>query len=277
MLKSINMWALQDNDSRPAEDLFDEVRRHGFQAIELTVGDADFRTLVTDQAGCEALLGAAAQAGIMISSLASGLGWKHPLSSADDQVRARGTQIQQDCLRIGGWLGVDCMLLVPGMVSGFDAEGPDHVPYDQALDNMHAAISELVPVAEEAGVVVGVENVWNKVLLSPLEMCDFIDSFGSECVGAYLDVGNMIVTGYAEDWVRILGERIGCVHFKDFRRAVGTLDGFCDLLEGDVNYPAVVEALRDVGYDGPVVAEFFGLQSEALQKVSDAMDRILAM
>jgi hexulose-6-phosphate isomerase len=142
---------------------------------------------------------------------------------------------------------------------------------------MRTAIQEVVPVAEEKGVMIGIENVWNKVLLSPLEMRDFIDGFGSERVGAYLDVGNMIVTGYAEDWVRILGRRIGSVHFKDFKRDVGTIAGFCDLLEGDVNYPEVMKALREVGYDGPCVAEFFGLDSGGLKKLSEAMDQILAM
>ncbi len=108
-------------------------------------------------------------------------------------------------------------------------------------------------------------------------MRDFIDGFESDRVGAYLDVGNMILFGYAEDWIRILGERICSVHFKDFKRCVGTLDGFCDLLEGDVNYPAVMEGLKREGYDGPCVAEFFDLDAAALDKLSAAMDEILAM
>jgi len=58
---------------------------------------------------------------------------------------------------------------------------------------------------------------------------------------------------------------------------VGTLAGFCDLLEGDVNYPEVMKAFGEVGYDGPCVAEFFGLDSAGLKKVSEAMDKILAM
>jgi hexulose-6-phosphate isomerase len=142
---------------------------------------------------------------------------------------------------------------------------------------MREGVAELAPVAEELGVVIGVENVWNRVLLSPLEMRDFIDGFSSPGVGAYLDVGNMIVSGYAEDWVSILGRRVCSVHFKDFKRSVGTLAGFCDLLEGDVNYPAVMRALRAVGYDGPCVAEFFGLDAAGLDRLSGAMDRILAM
>ncbi len=277
MLKAISMWALRDNEKRPARSLFAEAKEHGFQGIELTMGTAGIVTPQTGESEAAQIRKAAQQEGIAISSLASGLGWQHPLSSEDPQVRNGGIEIQKAALRIGGWLGVDCLLLVPGMVSGFDARGPEHVPYDVAIENMRASITRLIPAAEKARVKIGVENVWNKVLLSPLEMRDFIDAFRSPWVVSYLDVGNMIVTGYAEDWVKILGKRISCVHFKDFKREVGTLAGFCDLLEGDVNYPAVMKGLRAVGYNGPCVAEFFGIDSAALRKVSGAMDRIFTM
>lgn len=277
MLKSISAWAFKDNETRSAQSLCAEAKEHGFDGIELTVGETGPVTPETDEAACAELVQAAADQGIRLSSLASGLGWQFPLSSPDPAVRNRGVEILKKGLRIGGWCGIDCLLLVPGLVSPLGASGAEHVPYDVAIENMRAGISDAIPAAEEAGVVIGVENVWNKVLLSPLEMRDFIDSFGTKWVGAYLDVGNMIVTGYAEDWVRILGSRIGCVHFKDFKREVATLAGFCDLLEGDVNYPEVMKAFGEVGYDGPCVAEFFGLDSEGLKKVSAAMDKILAV
>ena len=276
-MKAISCWALKDCDKRPAQALYAEAKAHGFDGIELAVGASGFLTPDSDEAKCAELARTAGEEGIKISSLASGLGWQLPMSSPDPEVRDKAVDILKRCLRIGGWLGIDCVLVVPGLVSSFDATGPEHVPYDVAYENMRAAIPAAVPVAEESGVVIGIENVWNKVLLSPLEMRDFIDGFATEWVGAYLDVGNMIVSGYAEDWVRILGKRIGCVHFKDFKREVGTISGFCDLLEGDVNFPAVMASLRAVGYDGPCVAEFFQLDSAALGKLSHAMDRILAM
>jgi len=277
MLKAISVWALKDNDKRPASSLFAEAKEYGFDAIELAIDNTGPLTPDSTESDCAGLLNGAGEHGLKISSLASGLGWGVPLSAPDPGVRERGVEIVRKSLQIGRWLGIDCSLLVPGMVSSFDATGPDHIPYDVAYDNMKASIAQAVPAAEQARVIIGVENVWNKVLLSPLEMRDFIDGFGSEWVGAYLDVGNMIVTGYAEDWVRILGRRIGCVHFKDFKREVGTIEGFCDLLEGDVNYPEVMKALREIGYDGPCVAEFFGLEPEGLRKVSEAMDKILAL
>ena len=139
-----------------------------------------------------------------------------------------------------------------------------------------ARSKSLAPFAEELGVTLGVENVWNKFLLSPLEMRDFLDKIGSPRVKSYFDVGNVVATGYPEQWIRILGERIARVHFKDFQRDVATLDGFCDLLEGDADYAAVMRELRAVGYDGPVAAEFFDVEDD-LPKIAAAMDRILAL
>jgi hexulose-6-phosphate isomerase len=277
MLKAISIWAIKDFDKRPARSLCSEVKAHGFDALELSVGESGLLTPDSDEATCAKLVRTASEEGLRISSLATGMGWQFPMSSTDPGVREKGIEVVKRSLRIGGWLGVDCLLVVPGLLSSFDAKGGEHVPYDVAYENMRAAIPLAIAAAEEARVIIGIENVWNKVLLSPLEMRDFIDSFGTKWVGAYLDVGNMIVTGYAEDWVRVLGERIGCVHFKDFKREVGTISGFCDLLEGDVNYPEVMKSLREAGYDGPCVAEFFGLDSKALGRVSKAMDRIFAM
>lgn len=94
-----------------------------------------------------------------------------------------------------------------------------------------------------------------RIFAFPLEMRDFLDKVGSEYVGSYFDVGNVLPFGYPEQWIRILGKRIRKVHFKDFRRSVGTPDGFVELLTGDVDYPAVTEAFREIGYDGWVTAE----------------------
>ena len=277
MLKSISIWALRNNETRGAAELFAEAKGCGFDGLELAVGTAGLLTPESTERDCAELVRAAGHEGLTLSSLASGLGWQFSLSSDDPDVRGRGLEIVRACARIAGWLGVKCVLVIPGMVSGFDAEGPEHVPYDLAYCRMQESIAEAIPTAEEAGVVLGIENVWNKILLAPLEMRDFIDSFASPWVGSYLDVGNMLVTGYAEDWIRILGKRVASVHFKDFKRSVGTIEGFCDLLEGDCNYPEVMAALREVGYEGPCVAEFFDIDVAALRRTSEAMDKIAAM
>lgn len=277
MLKSVSVWSLKDNETRPADSLFAEARQHGFDAVEPAIGLKGLVTPESTEEDCKALLEAAAAEGVQVSSLASGLGWQFPMSADDPEVRAKGVEMVRKSLQAASWLGVKAVLVVPGMLAPLGGDALEHVPYDVAYERIREGIAQLVPTAEETGSIIGVENVWNRVLLSPLEMRDFIDGFGSDGVGCYLDVGNMILFGYAEDWIRILGPRVCSVHFKDFKRSVGTLDGFCDLLEGDVNYPAVMEALREVGYDGPCVAEFFALEAAALDKLSAAMDQILAM
>ncbi len=276
MLKALNIWALRENAARPAGSLFAEARRCGFGGVEPVVGEEGLLTLDTSREGCHSVAEAAAAAGLELTSLASGLGWKYPLTAESQRDCRRAVEVLGRSLQVAAWLGVDVLLVVPGTLAIRGAEGDAHVPYDVAMERMKDGIAELVPDAERLGVTMGIENVWNRVLLSPLEMRDFIDGFDSECVGAYVDVGNMILFGYAEDWLRILGPRVACVHFKDFKRQDGG-GRFCDLLEGDVNYPAVMETLRDIGYEGPCVAEFFGLEEDALRKLSEAMDRILAM
>ena len=277
MLKSVSAWALRDNETRPAESLFSEAREHGFNAIELAIGLKGLVTPQSTQADCRKLVKAAREHGLEVSSLASGLGWQFPLSADAAATRTQGVQMVDRSLQVAAWLGVKALLVVPGNLATSSGDSRAHVPYDVALDRIRDGIRQLVPAAERVGVTIGIENVWNRILLSPLEMRDFIDGFGSERVGCYLDVGNMILFGYAEDWVRILGKRICSVHFKDFKRSVGAMAGFCDLLEGDVNFPAVMAELRRLGYDGPCVGEFFGLDGPALDKLSQAMDRILAM
>jgi hexulose-6-phosphate isomerase len=158
------------------------------------------------------------------------------------------------------------------------------VPYHDAWLRALDFIKPAVPVAEKAGVTICIENVWNKFLLSALEMRDFIDSFGSDRVGAYFDVGNALAFGYPEHWIQTLGSRIKRVHFKDYRRNVGSADGFCDLLSGDVDWPAVMEALKKASYSGWVAAEmippvpFYKHCPEVLiHNTSRAMDAIFAL
>ncbi|GAG27908.1 unnamed protein product, partial [marine sediment metagenome] len=146
--------------------------------------------------------------------------------------------------------------------------------YDVCYERATEAVKQILPAAEEAGVVIGIENVWNKFLLSPLEMRDFIDNFGSKMVVAYFDVGNILLTGYPDQWIRILGERIKRVHVKDFKTSVGTVEGFVDLLEGDVDFEAVKQALGEIGYDGYVTAELLPFEPGRPEKTAQAMKKI---
>jgi len=271
MLKSISQWAFEND--RPLEQVFQMAREHGFEAVEVAIAEDGEITPQTTQEECNVILEKAQKAGVQLSSMASGMGWKYQIISNDEAERRQAIDAIAASLRVTQMLGLDAYLCVPGRV-GSEAEGG--TPYDAAYDNALAALRELAPVAEETGVTIGVENVWNKFLLSPLEMRDFLDKIGSPRVGCYFDVGNVLIMGYPEQWIRILGKRIAAIHFKDFETEVGTLEGFGDLLAGDVNFKAVIAALRDIGYTGPLTSEFFGCEAD-LPKISAAMDKISQM
>jgi L-ribulose-5-phosphate 3-epimerase len=150
----------------------------------------------------------------------------------------------------------------------------------ETWDRFSAELAKLVPDAERAKVFLNPENVWNKFLLSPLEMRSFVDQFHSEWVGTHFDTGNCMQYGYPEDWILTLGKRIRRIHFKDFKLSGrGEPARFADLLEGDVNWKAVMAALAKVGYSGfisPEIGRNPG-QADQLKQVSAALDKILAM
>lgn len=274
MIKSISQWAF--DPQRPLDEVFALAREHRFDAVELTVDETGPLPLDIQRDECRRIVDSAEKAGVGLASLASGLGWKYPITSPDPAVRKQGEEAIARSLEIAGWLGLDALLVVPGGVAADFIDGFPITPYDDAFERATRAAAALAPIARDCGVVLAIENVWNMFLLSPLELRDFIDAAGSPYVGSYFDVGNVVATGYPEQWVRILGKRIKRVHLKDFKRSVATLDGFCPLLEGDVNYPAVMKSLREAGYDGPLTAEFFGVEDQ-LAGISSAIDQILNM
>lgn len=274
MIKSISAWAF--DPARPLPEVFRLAREHGFAAVEVTIAETGPITPTTTAEECETIIRATRAADIQLASLASGLGWLYPLTSTDVAVRRRGIELTAGSLRVAALLGLDTLLVVPGVVSTPSGDTTLAAPYDVALENLHCSLQELTPVAEEWRVAIALENVWNKFLLSPLEMRTMIDVQNSDFVGCYFDVGNILLTSYPEQWIHILGHRIKRIHFKDWQRRVGTLDGFCPLLEGDVNYPLVMQALYDIGYNSFVTSEYFECESD-LPAISQAMSRILAM
>lgn len=247
MKMAINQWAFPNE--MPAVEALDRVHAAGFEAFEICGGPTGPVKLDATEADMGAIRRHADSLGIELTSMASGVGWEYSLSSSDPAMREQGKEAVSRLLQLAQWLGVDTLLTVPGSVS-------PGVSYDAALENALDAIQGIVPVAERLGVCIAIENVWNKFLLSPVEMRDFIDQFQSAQVGAYFDTGNIVAYGYPEHWIRILGERIRMVHAKDFRASAGNMDGFVMLLEGNVDWPAVMAAFRDVGYDKALVAEY---------------------
>lgn len=260
--------------SLPISSAIEQASRLGFDAIELGIAGQGVLTHQTTQAECEAIRSEAQKYGLEISGVASGESWTSSPTANDQDVRDKILDFTQKALQVTQWLGTDAYLYVPGAVEVFFLSESEVIPYDVCYQRASEAIFRLVPVAEKLGVAIAVENVWNKFLLSPLEMRDFIDSFNSTQVGAYFDVGNVLLTGYPEQWIRILGSRIKRVHIKDFKRSIGTAEGFVDLLEGDVDFKAVKVALAEINYDGYVTAEMIPYTPGRPEKTAVAMKEI---
>lgn len=209
----------------------------GFDGIECNTCETD--------AEAEELRDLARDVGIEIHSVMDSLHWKCPLSSLDNEVREKGIAHIEQSIRTATIVGADTVLVVPGVVN-------EDTPYEVAWERSLDAMKRLAPVAEQAKVCLCIENVWNKFLLSPREMNEFIGAVGSPWVQAYFDVGNILAYGYPDQWIRSLGPRLRKVHLKGFQVAQHR---FVYLLEGDVPWPKVMRALGEVGYDGYLTAE----------------------
>lgn len=245
----INRWTLPPH--LPLAECFRMVKQAGFDSIEINVAEEGELRTDSTEAEVRAIVASAAEAGIELSSLSSGLGWKYPLTSPDASVRSKATDNIKKSLEIATWMGVDTILVVPGVVNA-------DIPYDAAYERAQEGLKSVAAEAEARKVSVGVENVWNKFLLSPLEFSRFLDEIGSSHVGAYFDAGNVLVYGFPDQWIRILGSRIRKIHVKDFKANIGNITAFCNPLQGDVPWARVRTALEEIGYDEYITAEVEG-------------------
>lgn len=277
MKKSISQWSFPGDWE--LKRCMKSAKDAGFQAIELAVAEEGEITPESKRGDIERLKTQANDIGINISSLATGLFWKYSLTSSNPDTAEKAQEILIKMLDIASWLGTDAILVVIGTVGADFIPGCEIVPYNESYERSMKLLKKLSGEAEKRKVTICVENVWNKFLLSPLEMKAFIDDIGSPYVQSYFDVGNVLLTGYPEHWIRILGKRIKRVHFKDFRKSVGNINGFVDLLEGDVNWKEVMKAFKEIGYDGYATAEMMPPYPHApealIRNTSLAMDYIL--
>ena len=238
----------------------------GYDAVELTFGEGQDTDINMSDAELQGITTTCEDAGIEISSITAGYADRGNLLSMDATEREKGATSLARGLEVAGALRVGGILLHPGQLT---AEGT----YQQVWDNLVGVLKDLAPAAESHDVAIGLENVWNKFLLSPKEMRDIVDEINSEWVGTYLDTANMMAYGYPEHWIRELGHRIKRVHFKDFSR--GTHQ-FVNLLDGDTDWPAVMAEFRIIGYDGYVIHEVSG-DRETQIDLAKRMRKIVAM
>ena len=239
MKKGINIWSFPEGKLR---DHFALAKKAGFEGVEVAL-DENAGEIHLESTEKE-LLDIKAQAqdcGIELYSLSSGLYWNYFLNDDDESVRNKAMDIVKKQLETAAVLGCETILVLAGCVNAEFAAPGKVMDYERCYDRSLEAVRKVSAYAEEYKVEIGLENVWNKFLISPLEMREFIDKVGSPYVGSYLDIGNTLAFGYPEHWISALGSRIRKVHFKDYRMEAGGLHGFVDLLAGDVNYPAVME------------------------------------
>lgn len=277
MIPGISFWSIASRTrGQPLTiaDALEQAKQAGFEALELVIDETGELNTASSEADCLAIRRTIDRSGIHVSSLASALSWKHCPTDPRPQVRRHALALQKAALLRARWLGCDALLFVPGatVIPWDPSFGP--VNYRDALRWARTAVAQLAKLGEKHDVQVCLENVHNGFLYSPAELADFIDSFQSEAVKAYLDVGNLI--GIHQDppgWIDALGRRITRVHFKDHHRRDARP---CDLGAGDVPWARTIAALRKIRYRGPVVAEMTPPAEGLLERTRAAMTTILA-
>ncbi len=282
MQKGINYWSFPGGleGSAGVEDCLKQAARLGFETFEVCAFENGPNGLdALTPARCAEIRRAAGREGLRLSSLASGMYWDFHLASPEKEDRARALKAAGRLLSIAAALEVDALLFIPGAVEVFFNPAAPLIPYQDVWERAQEGIRALLPQARSAGVCLALENVWNGFLQSPVEARDFIDSFQSPWVGSYLDLGNAVRFVYPQHWADTLGNRVKRVHVKDYRRAVGTAEGFVDILEGDVDFEACLAALGRAGYQGPLTAELIPPYKShplvRLANASRAMDAVL--
>jgi L-ribulose-5-phosphate 3-epimerase len=242
-------------------DRFQLARDVGFEQIECPT--------MPDEHEAEDAKKAAEKTGLRIHSVMNMAHWDYPLSSADPAVVAKSVKGMETSLRNAHFWGADTVLLVPAVVN-------PQTTYHDAWVRSQEQIRKLIPMAQDLKVIIGIEEVWNKFLLSPLEFARYIDEFSSPWIRAYFDVGNVVIFGYPQDWIRTLGKRIVKLHIKDFTFQKRQVAEWVPLREGEINWPEIYKALADVGYSGSATVELDGGNDAYLREVNKRFDLILS-
>ena len=240
-------------------DRFKLARDVGFDVVQAPT--------TPDQHTAEVIKGAAAGASIRIDSVMNMDHWKYPLSSDDPEVVEKSLTGMRTSLHNAKLWGSETVLLVPAVVN-------PRTSYRDAWTRSQNQIRKLIPLASELKIIIALEEVWNKFLLSPLEMAKYIAEFQSPWIRAWFDVGNVLLYGYPQDWIRTLGTDIVNVHLKDFKRKDDAY-AWVNLGDGDVDWPAVSQAFAEIGYSGSAIAELAGGDEAYLRDVSRRIDRLL--
>lgn len=259
--KAVKIEMVAEGDS--LEDKFRLLKELGYDGVELPSPNGW---------SVEEVVAARDATGLPIHGVVCSEHWGSPLNHPDEAVRDKCIAAIREAIADAKAYGASSVLVVPAVVN-------KGMSYDDAWRVSRESILQVLPDAEKAGIDIAFENVWNNFLLSPREAAEFVDSFESDRVGWYFDVGNIVAYGWPEQWIRVLGPRIKKVDVKEYSRQKldkeGRWAGFgVKLHEGDCDWPAVMQALADIGYDGWMTAEIQGGDRAWLTDVASRMDRI---
>ena len=277
MIKGISYLSFENglSNNEPIESALSQTKMHGFDALELSVSSEGVINTNSSKAECEMIRKRIDDSGVFVDSIATGMSWGVSPTSDDESIRKKSISLHQDALKVASYLDCKALLFVPGVVKS--PISPEIVRYDRALDRLREAINQMLPIAEDLNVDLCMENVWNGFFYSPIELRDFVDSFDSDRLGVYLDIGNLIgYQQYPPHWVELLNSRIKRVQIKDFQENFDWTGSFsfCDIGAGDVPWKETIEALSTIEYKSTIIAEMLPWDETILSRTSAAMDQL---
>jgi hexulose-6-phosphate isomerase len=277
LIKGISYLSFENGlaNTQSIESALAQTKTYGFDALELAISTEGVLKTSTTKAECEIIRQKIDDSGIFVDSLASGMSWGISPTSDDEATRNKSISLHKDALQVASNLGCKALLFVPGVVKS--PISSEIVRYDKALDRIRDAINQLLPIAEDLDVDLCMENVWNGFFYSPIELRDFVDSFESNKLGVYLDVGNLIgYQQYPPHWIELLNSRIKRVQIKDFQENFDWTGSFsfCDIGAGDVPWKETIEALKSINYQNTIIAEMLPWDETILSRTSAAMDQL---
>ena len=277
MIKGISYLSFENglSNNESIDSALIQTQSNGFEALELSVSNEGVINTNLSESECSTIRQKIDDSGVFVDSIATGMSWGISPTSDDAEVRKNSIKLHQDAIRVASHLDCKALLFVPGVVKS--PISPEIVRYDRALDRLREAINQMLPIAEELDVDLCMENVWNGFFYSPIELRDFVDSFESDKLGVYLDVGNLIgYQQYPPHWIELLNSRIKRVQIKDFQENFDWTGSFsfCDLGAGDVPWKETVSALKSIQYKSTIIAEMLPWDETILSRTSVAMDQI---
>jgi hexulose-6-phosphate isomerase len=242
----------------PIQEKFELIKSLGFLGVEVDSPsniDKDEAVKARDKTG------------IVIHGVIDSVHWKDTLSHPDEKVRAKGLAALKGALEDAKVYGADTVLLVPGVVN-------KEVNYEQCWQRSSDEVRKVLPTAEKLGVKIAIEVVWNNFITKPEQLVEYVDQFKTPFVGAYFDCSNMIKYGVKPgDWIRKLGKRMLKFDFKGYSNS----KKWVPIGEGDEDWPDVLKALAEVGYNGWATAEVAGGGPKELKDVAERMNRVLGL